>query len=185
MRKFVFFFLITTVYLFAKCDAMNGKGDQDTLLVKLINDGPAYLSPLRPQEINNRNDMLKIILANGANVDARNEYGQTALSVFATSGIKPLVETLLAHNANPNLQDKVGTPLTHATCMITCRNDEFNQWYKEIIKLLLEAKADPNIKNLFGKAPLAMINEESVLNYLSAEEKKEITQMLQKYGAKE
>lgn len=48
------------------------------------------------------------LLCSGADVDARDHYGQTALMLAAQAGHREVVETLLAHRANLNITAKFG-----------------------------------------------------------------------------
>lgn len=76
-------------------------------------------------------------IKNGANVDERNEYGETPLIWAAHNGYKAAVDFLVAHNANVN----------H-----TARNGEFalfwaaRSGHNEICGALLKAGADSNMK---------------------------------------
>lgn len=48
------------------------------------------------------------LLAQGADVDARDHYGQTALMLAAHAGHREVVETLIAHRASLNITAKFG-----------------------------------------------------------------------------
>jgi uncharacterized protein len=48
------------------------------------------------------------LLGRGANVDARDRYGQTAIMLAAHAGHHKVVETLIAHGANLNITAKFG-----------------------------------------------------------------------------
>ena len=48
------------------------------------------------------------LLGRGADVDARDRYGQTALMLAAHAGHHEVVETLIAHRANLNITAKFG-----------------------------------------------------------------------------
>ena len=48
------------------------------------------------------------LLGRGADVDARDRYGQTALMLAAHAGHREVVETLIAHRANLNITAKFG-----------------------------------------------------------------------------
>ena len=62
--------------------------------------------------IHDSDECLKILIERGANVNERNNNGETALSVAAKFGSVKSVQTLLKHNALINVQDFSGkTPL--------------------------------------------------------------------------
>ena len=48
------------------------------------------------------------LLGRGAEVDARDRYGQTALMLATHAGHREVVETLIAHRANLNITAKFG-----------------------------------------------------------------------------
>jgi len=51
-------------------------------------------------------DVAELLLASGAQVNARNKYGDTPLHFAATAGSKEVVELLLAHGADVNVVDR-------------------------------------------------------------------------------
>ena len=82
-------------------------------------------------------EILDMLLAKGADINAqdnKNEY--TTLSTAACTGCRGLVEALLACGADVNVQDAIGsTALTVAVL----------EQYKDIVKILLKAGANPNL----------------------------------------
>ena len=80
-------------------------------------------------------EVIKVLLAAGADVDIQNGDGVTALFKAAEQGHADAVELLLANQAAPNLFDNTGrTPL-----MIASRNG-----YKSIVEQLISHDADVN-----------------------------------------
>ena len=66
--------------------------------------------------INDRPDVVKLLLERGADINAQSGSGWTALSFAVWRGDDALVRVLLDHGAKPNLVDKQGwTPLDYAT----------------------------------------------------------------------
>ena len=60
-------------------------------------------------------EMARLLLDNGARVDARNDEGETPLHWAAAEGRKALLVTLIAHGAYVNALDRAGqTPLSRA-----------------------------------------------------------------------
>ena len=59
---------------------------------------------------------MQALLANGAEVNARNAYGWTALHVAAAGGDPAVIALLLQHGADVHAQSHIGTtPLDNAT----------------------------------------------------------------------
>jgi ankyrin repeat protein len=86
------------------------------------------------------------LLTDGANINARNKFQDTALTEASTSGYLDLVKVLLARGADVNAKNENGwTPLICAA----------SQGNIEIVKLLLENGADLNAKNRLGMSALS------------------------------
>jgi ankyrin repeat protein len=74
-----------------------------------------YPTPLHLAAEKGHKDIVELLLAKGADVNARNFTGKTPLQVAAVNGWKKVVELLLAHKADVNLPDNHGvTPLLWA-----------------------------------------------------------------------
>jgi uncharacterized protein len=89
---------------------------------------------------------LKMIAA-GANVNAPQADGTTALD-WATYRLDvPLVKALLKHGANPNLMNSLGSsPLDEAVEAANVK----------LVKMLFRARADANLANADGQTPLML-----------------------------
>ncbi|KAI8650410.1 hypothetical protein NCS57_01374600 [Fusarium keratoplasticum] len=87
----------------------------------------------------------KRLIKNGADINATNHYGQTALHLAVSGNDREMTRTILDKGGDPNVQDYDGrTPLHRAA--ETC--DE------ETVKLLLDRKADCAIRNRWNEAPV-------------------------------
>lgn len=94
----------------------------------------------------NRDEVIKLLLDNGANPDATDLRGKAALILATTSGNEKMIEMLLSKGANVDIKDLVNnkTPLQIA---IENKNDK-------IIGLLIAHKCNVNLKNADGLTPL-------------------------------
>jgi ankyrin repeat protein len=87
------------------------------------------------------------LIANGANVNAKDKKGMTPLhaSSISSSGSKNIAELLISKGANVNAKDKEGrTPLYAAV----------KYGSKDIVGLLLTKGADVNFRDEYGYTPL-------------------------------
>ena len=96
--------------------------------------------------VNGFNKMVKYLIKNGADVNAVDEFGWTALMHICARGCKEIAETLLENGANVNAQNACGgTALMNA-----CSNGN----NLELIKLLLDSGADVNLQDEDGDTAL-------------------------------
>ncbi|GHU11611.1 hypothetical protein FACS189449_03430 [Alphaproteobacteria bacterium] len=96
---------------------------------------------------NHQSDVVKNLIADGVDVNARNKHGETALHRAVIEGdVKTVLRLLAAPNINVNARDQHNaTPLHYAV----------PYGKKEIVALLLGApNIDVNAKNLENKTPL-------------------------------
>ena len=101
-------------------------------------------------------------------VDARTTdfLKETALGIASFDGYKEIVEILLKNGANPNVWDDMGTAPLHGAA---------RQNRAEIIEMLINAKADVNIKH--------KSSEETPLHYAASYNSLEAANVLLKNGA--
>ena len=87
------------------------------------------------------------LLATGADVNARDANGRTALMIAASAGKTDVVELLLVKGANPNMADyKEGR-----TALIVAAE----AGHAEAARSLLNKGADPNVKDRFGETAMS------------------------------
>ena len=109
-------------------------------------------------------EIAKILLKHGANPDTippDDSYLQLPLIHAAFQQNSDMVEALLAADANVSISNAQGNQALHAVCGATSREQRFGQLPRseagaEIIDMLLEKGADPNVKNEAGQTPLAI-----------------------------
>lgn len=132
----------------------------DPGLVNSRNDEDNYWTPLIMAARENSKRVAVFLLANKAEVSAKDNEGMTALHWAALYGSTDVAEVLLKNGAKVNAKDKLGmTPLHRAAV-----ND-----FPDVAKLLLANKAAVNAKDKDGLTPLniaAMRDSEGVLRLL-------------------
>ena len=95
-------------------------------------------------------DRIRDLIARGADVNARNHKGQTALHCAAKAGFAPIVSLLLKRGAEVDLKDNEGqTPLMTAL-RSTIKNEDR---LREVIRLLTAAGANPDSTDRRGHTP--------------------------------
>ncbi|MDP6417820.1 MAG: ankyrin repeat domain-containing protein, partial [Gammaproteobacteria bacterium] len=94
-------------------------------------------------------EIVELLIAGGADVNAKGYRERTALHEAAANGKNEIVELLIAKGADVNAKDEDGwTPLHHPA----------RYGKKEVAKLLIANGADVNVKDRKGKTPLDLAN---------------------------
>ncbi len=136
------------------------------LLVLAINilaiEQSNYATPLMDAVKKNNVSEVQKFIKSGADVNEKDDYGETALHFAADMGAVDIAKILIQHGANVNAKDRNGsTPLMAASWASPARhmknktereklfNDE-----AEIVKLLLEHGALVDEKNVIGTTAL-------------------------------
>ena len=102
-------------------------------------------TPLHDAAYRGYADVVKLLLAAGADVNAKDSFGDTPLHAAAINGQADVVKLLLAAGADVNAKGWIGyTPLHHAAY----------DGHADVAKLLLAAGADVNARNTVGDTPL-------------------------------
>jgi len=90
-------------------------------------------------------DVVKYLIAAGADVNAKNSQGMTALHWTAILGRKNMVECLIAGGADVNAKDSSGYTTLHWAAMLDC---------KDKVECLIAGGADVNAKDSIGNTAL-------------------------------
>lgn len=110
---------------------------------------------------------VEMLLSGGADVNAKNRDGWTALMWASWYGHKDVVSLLLANGADVNAKDSNGrTALMWASI----------NGHKDVVSLLIANGADVNAKDKWGQTALMLASYRG---------HKDIVELLRKYGAKE
>ena len=128
-------------------------------------------------------ELVELVLAGGADIEAKDRIGKTPLCYAVDDGRTEIVAVLLAHGANPNSRDKDGwTPLHDAVDRHLTENyrrrraeDAVAAEIGRIIELLLIHHANPDAKDNSGYTPLC---------YAMSNRDKAAIGLMLKYGAK-
>ncbi|XP_006012072.1 cyclin-dependent kinase 4 inhibitor C [Latimeria chalumnae] len=97
---------------------------------------------------------VEFLLEVGANVNAKNEFGRTALQVMQLGHVG-IAKVLLHAGADPNLKDRTGYTVVHDTA---------RAGFCDTLQILLQYKADVNIEDDGGNLPLHLAAQEGHLD---------------------
>ncbi len=111
---------------------------------------PDGMTPLHHAAVNHRADTAALLLANGADVNAKDISSSTPLLWAATTHKKELVEILIANSADVNAKNKNGTTPLHWAA---------GGGLKETVMLLLDRGADIDAKDGKGRTPPQVAKE--------------------------
>jgi hypothetical protein len=103
--------------------------------------------------------ILKLLLANGADINLQDKHGDTALSTCCNNAQTPLVEFLLKAGADPNLANRAGNTALHLAV---------DGKSEELVRLLLKHGADVNAANRHYHSPYDLSKERSAIRRLLA-----------------
>lgn len=87
---------------------------------------------------------MELLLDNGANAVKGDRHGRHPLIHATMNGHLHVASYLLKHGVHPDLPDSSGNAALHFACAYG---------WKEFLPYLIEAKADPNLKNSWATSP--------------------------------
>lgn len=119
-------------------------------------------------EIFNTSKVKQLIL-DGADLNTKNMYGYSALSLAAQKKLTDVLQLLIDNNVDINIQDDDAFKCTALMWAVF-------HGYTDIVKLLLVNGADVNAKNNY---------QENALSLATQKEFTEITELLKQHGAQE
>jgi len=113
-------------------------------------------APLHYAAADSKTDEVVRLLATGADANAQDDNGWAPLH-FAAQAVSPECTSALLHSgANPSLQDSFGNTALWRAVFASKGNGV-------VIGLLLEAGADPHVKNSHGVSPISLAD--TIANY--------------------
>jgi ankyrin repeat protein len=122
-----------------------------------VNAGDVYhQTPLHYAARSGNMEVARVLLANKADVNAKDRfYSSTALHIVAWNGNTAFARLLLENGAKVNAMDKSGTPLIAAI-----------EDHRDMVELLLNSRADVQIKNPDGFAPIHLAGNKDIAQLL-------------------
>lgn len=125
-------------------------------------------TPLHLAVIGGHKDLVELLFANKADINAKDKAGWTPLHFAVYKGHKDIVELLLANKAEVNITNNAGdTPLLLAALFGN----------KDVVELLLANKAEVNARNNKGETPLHYAARRMGHNY--------VVELLRQHGGEE
>lgn len=94
---------------------------------------------------NNKNNVMQVLIARGADVNAKDGTGDTALMEASFHGYHDVVQLLLAKGADANATDSMGRNALLRACE--------RGGHLDVVQLLIAKGADVNAKNNRGQTP--------------------------------
>ena len=108
---------------------------------------------------NNRSKIVTVLVEYGANLESVSTFGETPLLVAVECGHTQIVKTLLSYGADVNSQNYIKATALHIVIETMQFGQSYftNDKYFKIMMMLVNYRANPNIKNQYTKTVLDMI----------------------------
>jgi ankyrin repeat protein len=129
----------------------------DAAKIAMKNDGAGW-TKLQEKVFNNDLKVEDIVNLTPAEIDHRDEYGQTAMWIACNRCSITSIEMLKNAGANMQQKDNQDRNLLHAVATATFWNFEDCE---KVVGYLLKTGADPLLKDIQGKTPIDDLYEES------------------------
>ena len=101
--------------------------------------------------------IVEILVDGGANVNVQDKYGRTPLMIHAVNGNNDIVSYLITHGADVDRKDNAGQTALHLTCFFT------------IVEIIVDGGANVNVQDDKGRTPLmihAVNGSKDIVSYL-------------------
>ena len=109
-----------------------------------VRDDESKASPLHWAILGERKDFLKFLIAEGVDLDVRNEAGESGLHYAASAANIEIAALLIAHGCPVDGRDRDGNSALHRAALTAS---------KEFISFLLKEGADKELRNISEQRP--------------------------------
>jgi ankyrin repeat protein len=128
---------------------------------------PFHLAVRRPDN----EKAIDLLIQHGADLSITDPAGRNALLVSVSSHQKEYIELLVSKGIDINSRDNDGNTALHYPLINVLKNKLYLPYSKEIVKILMEEGADPQIRNKQGKSPMDLAvesGENELINLLKS-----------------